>query len=227
VTTADRGLSAMLVLLVILIFVVQPLGEIGVAGRAVTTLVFSLMLISSVWAVAGTRRSAVVVGVVVTATLLVRWLRLWLGSGSLVFPSALVSLVFCVVVALVVLAQVFRAGRITVHHVQGAVAAYLLLGMAWAFAYELVVFEWPAAFVMPAVDATTSRELISHFVYFSFVTLTTVGYGDVTAIHPFARSLVTIEALVGQLFPAILLARLVSMELLHRGDAAVKEESRV
>ena len=52
--------------------------------------------------------------------------------------------------------------------------------------------------------------------YFSFVTLTTVGYGDITAVHPVARSLATAEALVGQLFPAILLARLVSMELYDR-----------
>jgi hypothetical protein len=226
VAPADHGLSALLALLVILIFVVQPLGEIGVAGRVVTTLFFALVLISGVWAVAGTRRSALVVAAVVTAALLVRGLRLWLGSGSLVFSNALVSLVFCVVVVLVVLAQVFREGAITMHRIQGAVAAYLLLGMAWAFAYELVVFEWPAAFTMPAVAAPASRELISHFVYFSFVTLTTVGYGDVTAVHPVARSLVTTEALVGQLFPAILLARLVSMELLHRDDGAANKEIR-
>jgi voltage-gated potassium channel Kch len=58
----------------------------------------------------------------------------------------------------------------------------------------------------------------SRFVYFSFVTLTTVGYGDITAVHPLARTLVIAEALTGQLFPAILLARLVSMELHHSRD---------
>ena len=219
-STADRGLSAMLALLVILIFVVQPLGDIGVTGRAVTTLFFSMMLISGVWAVGGTRGPARIVGAVVLAGLAVRGLRLWLGSGSLVVPNAVVSLVFCVVVALVILAQVFRAGPITFHRIQGAVAAYLLLGIAWAFAYEMVALKWPAAFTMPGPQQIDSRALISQFVYFSFVTLTTVGYGDVSAVHPIARSLVTIEALVGQLFPAILLARLVSMELLHRRDAA-------
>jgi len=223
---ADHGLSAMLGLLVILIFVVQPLGEIGIAGRALTTLFFSLTLISGAWAVAGTRRPAIGVGALVLAGLFVRGLRLWRGGSSLVFPSAAVSFVFCVAVALVVLAQVFREGRITFHRIRGAVAAYLLLGLAWAFAYEMVALESPGAFTMPATDTVAGHELISPFVYFSFVTLTTVGYGDVTPIHPFARSLVTLEALVGQLFPATLLARLVSMQLSQYGEDVDNEEIR-
>ena len=68
--------------------------------------------------------------------------------------------------------------------------------------------------------------MVAHFVYFSFVTLTTVGYGDVIAVHPIARSLVTVEALIGQLFPAILLARLVSLELLHSDKEVTHEEIR-
>jgi hypothetical protein len=55
-------------------------------------------------------------------------------------------------------------------------------------------------------------------IYFSFVTLTTVGYGDMAPIHPLTRSLATLEALVGQLYPAILIARLVSLELHARLD---------
>ncbi|HEY7534991.1 MAG TPA: potassium channel family protein, partial [Thermodesulfobacteriota bacterium] len=59
-------------------------------------------------------------------------------------------------------------------------------------------------------------ELDAKLLYFSFVTLTTVGYGDITAVHPVSRSLAMLEGLIGQLFPAILIARLVSMELYYR-----------
>ena len=213
----------MLALLVLLILIVQPLGELGVVGRVLTTIYFSVTLISGVWTVAGTRRGVVAVGALVLAGLLVRAMQLWRGNDSFLVSSALVSCVFCVVVAAVVLAQVFRAGPITFHRIRGAVAAYLLLGLAWAFAYEAVTIERPGAFTMPTRYVTSGDEPISHFVYFSFVTLTTVGYGDVTAIHPLARSLVIIEALLGQLFPAILLARLVSLQTSPRDDGANKE----
>jgi hypothetical protein len=118
--------------------------------------------------------------------------------------------------AAVILVRVFREGRINFHRIQGAVCVYLLLGVIWSGCYSLVIQFDPAAFNLPA--STGDDTLTSRLVYFSFVTLTTVGYGDVTAVHPAARSLALLEALAGQLFPAVLLARLVGMELSHRED---------
>jgi voltage-gated potassium channel Kch len=109
--------------------------------------------------------------------------------------------------AAVVLAQTFRAGPVNVHRIQGAVAAYLLLGLAWTLAYELVAFRAAGAFSGTGLGGAERPD----FIYFSFVTLTTVGYGDVTPVDPVARSLAVAEALTGQLYPAILLARLVSL----------------
>ena len=109
--------------------------------------------------------------------------------------------------AMVVLAQTFRAGPVNRHRIEGAVAAYLLLGLAWALAYELVGLLAAGAFSGTGRSGPERPDLV----YFSFVTLTTVGYGDVTPVHPVARSLAVAEALTGQLYPAILLARLVSL----------------
>ena len=218
--STDRSLTVLLLLLGVVIFVLPPLGEIHVVGRLLVTLFFSLLLISGLTAVAKnaltTAVTAVVGGLAITI-LAVRWLRLWFGGASLGLSDASVSSLFCIILAAVVLAQVFREGPITSQRVQGAVAVYLLLGLAWAFAYQAIALRWPHAFA-PAATADTNpgENLASRFMYFSFVTLTTVGYGDITAVHPVARSLATAEALVGQLFPAILLARLVSMELYYR-----------
>lgn len=213
----DRSLTLLVLSLLLLIFVVEPLQQVGIFGRRLIALFFSFLLITGVAAVAKSARTTTVVGGLVLTVLTLRWLRLWLGGGSLVLSDTLFSSLFCIVLAAVVLAQVLREGPITLYRIQGAVAFYLLLGLAWAFAYELIELHWPDAFV-PAASTTTNpnRDPTARFVYFSFVTLTTTGYGDITAVHPFARSLVTLEALVGQLFPAILLARLVSMELYHR-----------
>ncbi len=119
------------------------------------------------------------------------------------------------VLAAVVLVQVFRAGPITAGRIVGAVVFYLLLGLMWANVYTIVVLVRPEAFQFP-VAPRSANELVAQLIYFSFVTLTTTGYGDVLPLHPLARSLANLEALVGQLYPAILIARLVSLELMRR-----------
>jgi len=96
----------------------------------------------------------------------------------------------------------------------GAVAAYLLIGMIWSVAYYLIALWIPGAFSIQGPIATGGGELLqSQLFYFSFVTLTTIGYGDIAAVHPIVRMLVILEGVTGQLFPAILIARLVSLQV--------------
>jgi hypothetical protein len=107
----------------------------------------------------------------------------------------------------VVLGQTLRSGPVTFHRIQGAVAAYLLLGVLWAQLYSLTALLRPGAFSGAVNVADGPRA----WLYFSFLTLTTVGYGDVLPVHPAARSLAMLEAVVGPLYLAILIARLVSL----------------
>jgi len=89
----------------------------------------------------------------------------------------------------------------------------------WAFAYQVVALNLPQAFRLPeGLIAGDPDALRRELTYFSFVTLTTTGYGDITAVHPVARTLVMLEALVGQLYPAIILAWLVSLAIMHQKD---------
>ena len=103
----------------------------------------------------------------------------------------------------------FEPGRITYHRVIGAILLYLTIGLVFVALYTLVGAYSPNAFSGLTVAARVS--LPSDLVYFSFTTLTTVGYGDIVPVDPVARSLSNIEAIVGQLYPATLLARLVSL----------------
>jgi hypothetical protein len=93
--------------------------------------------------------------------------------------------------------------------------AYLLIGLMWTYGYGMVYELVPGAFRFP--EGATTIGPAHGLGYYSFVTLTTVGYRDITPVHPVARSLTMAEAIVGQLYPAILIARLFSMELASRG----------
>jgi len=93
------------------------------------------------------------------------------------------------------------------------VAAYLLLGLAWAGAYEWVALRDPSAFA-GAIGASGGGD--GPWIYYSLVTLTTMGYGDILPVSPVARSLAVAEAFTGQLYLAILISRLVALELQAR-----------
>jgi len=102
--------------------------------------------------------------------------------------------------------------------IEAAVATYLLLGFVWAQAYSLVELAHPEAFRFPEENAHGDTPVLvraseHRFLYFSFVTLTTLGYGDITPVRPLARSLAALEAVTGQLFLAITVARLVALRV--------------
>jgi Ion channel len=205
----DPGLSILLGLLLLLVFVIPPFMDPGEERAPVVDAVFTLLLFAGV---AGLRVGPGVRALLLVVALVAAVARWWPGAGAA--ATALSSAVSMGMLALVVLVQTFRGGPVSVHRVQGAVAAYLLLGLVWGYGYELVAALHPGAFASALATPGEDRSLI----YFSFVTLTTVGYGDVTPVHPAARSLALMEALTGQLYPAILLARLVTLHTQGEGS---------
>jgi hypothetical protein len=149
---------------------------------------------------------------VALATVAVRWTGHLLPGSTMAVWDDVLSILALSILTVLVLMQVFRDGPITGYRIQGAIAVYLLLGLVWMSAYELLYRMVPGAFRFAEGD-TGSLVNIHGLAYYSFVTLTTVGYGDITPVHPIARSLAMGEALCGQLYPAILIARLVSLEI--------------
>lgn len=118
------------------------------------------------------------------------------------------------ILSVVVLVRVIAQPRVTSHSVIGAVCGYLLIGYVFSFGYLVIVFFDPAAITLGGQPLGVERvtnvgEHIAELFYFSFVSLTTVGYGDVVPVCPAARSLAVIEILTGQLYLAAFVARLV------------------
>ena len=211
---ADWHLSVLLVLLLLVVFVIYPMSLRRPWGDIVLQSSLSLIVLLGT-ALIARMRAARALGVLCAAgALAFGWVRLFSPTVSLEVVSLSLLIVFFTVLAAAILVRVFDEGRINLHRIQGAVAAYLLLGVIWSGCYSLVMLGDPSAFNLPAAADDSTQ--MSKLVYFSFATLTTVGYGDVTAVDTAARSLAMLEALIGQLFPAVLIARLVSMEVSHR-----------
>jgi len=210
--SGDLGLTLVTISLAALIFIIYPLQVAGLPGRFFFDLIMLVLMISGALTVRQGRLTTVFMIVIVVMGAVVLWFS-WFTST--LFTHKLASF-FSVVTSLlyvrIVLHIMFRSGQVTWSRLQGGVCAYLLIGLAWASAYELIELFYSHSFhfVSPPADM---NQLTSKLVYFSFATLTTVGFGDVTPLHPAARSLAIGEAIVGQLLPAILIATLVSMAL--------------
>jgi Ion channel len=120
-------------------------------------------------------------------------------------------LIIAVTLGIVVARAVFGGGRITYHRIVGAILLYLLIAVAFATLFAFVGLSIPDAFKGIAFEDDAA--LASSLFYLSFVTLTSTGYGDIVPVHSVARSLCNIESIIGQLYPATILARLVTLEL--------------
>lgn len=209
----ERSLTALLGLLVINMFVLDPIIRQGSAAAWIKTIFFSLLLLAGLLTATRHRPLLVFMSLFVALAMISRWTQTALGAEGLTSWSALFSLLSVLAFTGAVLTQVNRQGPVTGHRVRGAVAGYLLIGLSCACAYVLIAHLVPGAFQMQSGDLLSREAQFDAFSYFSIVTLTTLGYGDITALHPVARSVVMVEALVGQLYPAILIARLVTLEM--------------
>ena len=221
----DRGLSFFLAFLIIATIFV-PMVTLSRFGRIGIGLMFALMLFSGAVA---TIRKAILMYLVITLTVfefaadLVVEFKPSFGHWGWDTALKISGLAILVVMTL---RQTFRPGPVSVYRVMGGVAAYLLIGLTWAFGYKLLMEERPDAIHFQTFIGGLPTREPSRLVQFSFSTLTSVSYGDAYPVHRIARSLATAEALIGQLYPAILIATLVGMSLQSRSvkDAGADDE---
>jgi Ion channel len=211
---SDWLLTVMTALLVLMIFVFAPLqakGFFALQGFAIAGL---LVIVGGVLIMSASPIALALMFIAFVANLAVFLLRLYHPWPYNLHLLAAAWLVTSITLGVVVARAVFRPGRVTYHRIVGAVLLYLLIAVCFATLFAFVGLSIPAAFKGLVLEDNAA--LASELFYLSFATLTTTGYGDLVPLHPLARSLCNFEAVIGQLYPATLLARLVTLELRGR-----------
>jgi Ion channel len=208
----DGSLTIAVCILIFFAFVLYPMVEVGVIRRFWLDVVFAAFLAMGTVFVFEPRPLVrlfllFLAGAVVTSLVEHFLASLWLSA-----LRSLLTALACTVLGMLLMVRVMRDGRMNVNRIMGAIGSYLLIGIVFTQAFQLLAGFVPGAFAIGGtpVDFDTISQKLS---YFSFVTLTSTGYGDITPVHPYARSLATMEALAGGLFLTVLVARLVGQEI--------------
>jgi Ion channel len=213
-----RFSTVQLLIALAVLLIAAPFVEELEGGHLILSVLFSLVLVAAVFAVANRKRSLAIALVLAIPAITLRWINQL--RPDLVHPAAfLVGAIFLLAFVIGHLLHfILRAPVVTMEVLCGSIAAYLMLGLMWTVAYWLVDQLTPGgAFSFNTNRGAQSMNGFTGF-YFSFITLSTVGYGDITPVSQAARWLAALEAMTGLLYVAVLIARLVSLYSSAKSD---------
>jgi voltage-gated potassium channel len=199
-----------LVALVVLFFA-APFVERMPYGKSIEAGLMTLVLVSGVLAVGRSHRILVWAAVLVIPAVVGRWLNhFWpeLVPQWVIFVAGLIFLIFLIGQFL---RFILRAPRVNAEVMCAGISVYLLLGLSWTFAYVIIAELVPGSFAFSTGPAASQEMTGFNAYYFSFVTLTTVGYGDITPVANGARAMAAMEAMTGTMYVAVLISRLVAL----------------
>ena len=206
-----------LLLCLALLVVLSPLAEVYTWGTLLSDLLLSLTLLAGIVSIS-TRRWQVITGATMGITVfLATWVAYVTHYWAADVAQAALGLAYFGFTAGDTCYWLLTRSRIGVNELAAAACIYLLLGLTGAFVFMLLDLTVPPAVVSIAggefAEMVPRPETFNGYVYFSFTTLTTLGYGDLVPAHPVSRAFATLEAILGQIFLAIMIARLVGLHI--------------
>ena len=211
----DAALPYLAAVLFVLVFVAWPMVDVGLLMRPLLGMVFLVLSLAGLYVLGVAGRFVPVVLILGGIVFALQITMLVWPSDAVAIPNEVAAGLFLLALCGVLLMRVMGPGRVTPNRIVGAVVVYLLFAIQFAFLFALTERLSPGAFVM-GQDPSASSWTGWRFFYLSMITLSSLGLSDITPVHAFARSLVMLEALLGQLYMTVLLARLVSLEVGHQ-----------
>jgi hypothetical protein len=209
-----QGPYLLLTLALVLTVILHPIMETLFGGNMMNVLL-TLLLLAGLRAISGHRWLFRIMGAMVLPVLAANWLVDYLQSAPIIdWSASIITQLFLLVVMGTVFWDVIKTRKVTADVIFGSVAVYLIFGVVMAMIYQLINTIDPGTVIASVTaDDTARTAAFDQFLYFSFITLTSVGFGDLSPLGQYARSLAVFEGVVGQLYLAILVARLVGAHL--------------
>ena len=208
--------SLLLILAFFPFFNQEPLAQVAF------NVIFSLIFLSSLYTISVSKREFYIGLIFCIPALITRWLTYYLTDPFSVILNYVVTFFFFTFMIVAIFYAIFKVKKVSMNMVYGATCVYLLMGIAWAIIFALIDYFVPSAFQgidnspfqQGSLDMLTFR--FENLLYYSFVTLTTLGYGDIIPLFPGAQFLSIIEAITGQLYIATVIARLLGIYLSYK-----------
>jgi hypothetical protein len=220
----ERGRFGILLVSILALLVVLPFVPKDGTGGTLIRVSWSAVILAGLLNASRKRKALWIALVIAIPTLALRWAASHYDLPAVKIAEPLSSALFMAFTAGVVLRSIFFEQRVTLDEILGGVIVYLLIGVTCGSLHHALELAHPGAYLLGDVTLTatssgTYGDLVLTFVYYSFTTLTTLGYGDIRPVIPAARMLSSVEALVGQLYVAILIARLVGSHISQRNES--------
>jgi len=219
---AKRGKFFYLLISILFILVVYPFitPEMWFAGTLFSVF-FTAVLVSGVYAVSEDNRRKFAISLILSIpAVALLWLDQFVVNKIIDELFFIFMSLFCFFTFFCIISHIMRSKRVTLDLLAGAVCGYLLLGISWGMLYSFLKLVIPGSFVFSETIRASSIKDWPIFIYYSFTTLTTLGYGDITPVDPRTQSFAFLEAVTGVLYIAILIARLIGMYLYHAREGS-------
>jgi hypothetical protein len=213
--TEEKGLTSMFILLCVGNFVLFPFFSDIKIVNFVVRITWLGLLIGGISNLSEKNRRIQIFYSIPVLLIVINIIRYISGNNILAIADFITDVaVFSLFIGMM-LVKVFEGGPISAHRVVGAIVVFMLIGNLWAVIFQFIYGYTPDAFQLPASTADHGADQVT-FLYFSYTTLTTTGYGDIFPTHALTRTLANIEQLIGVLYPAVLIGRLVSLVVVKR-----------
>jgi voltage-gated potassium channel Kch len=210
----EPSLTALLLAQIFVIFVATPMAAAGYGIPWFVIGLVALITLTVIVIVSPDRRAMRTIFAAIVLSWLATVAHEEHRSALTAWLAATTGVLAWLLVCAIVLRVVFGPGRVTIFRIQGAIILYLAVASMFAEFYRLIDFVTLHAFT--GMAAGTDAAVAGATTYFSLTTLTSTGYGDIVPLHPLARSLANFEGVIGQLYPATVIARLITLQLESR-----------
>lgn len=209
--TQERSLTALLVYLLISIFIWLPLSENEAWQELIQDIIFNLILLAGCFSVVTNQSTRFVLYLLAVNAFVFRALEYLNHQYFITQLEILMSAMYFTLLGFLIMRYVLQDEESTSYRIQGAIIVYVVFGVICALLYHSLFLYDNAAFNFTSIKI--SEVSYAHLLYFSFTVQTTVGPGDIFAVSAWAKSLVIFQSMFGMLFPVVIIARLVTLEI--------------